>query len=446
MELLGQDVSKVHGDYFGSVVERYNKRFMERMLRNGDYWGGDYEDYDAELSLRNRVEYLADLAGPSGIGNATGASEQPFVNRIPLDKPIWGLLLQVQYRYATGATTAPGNVLAEGAQNFLQRVRVVGNHKKYGTRELVNLRGATLFALESKYSFGQSPWLQTPGTGSGTALPAPGTAPAVSTSYDVIFQCLVPFVPRGVPKLQQLPFLVRNDEWATFDLFVTFGDASSIVVVGSATAPTFTNFGSASGVPTVRISMIRTILGEGRSLFQPAILRRQFLPLTTVLTAASLTDSAIQDLDVGFKVVSYTVKCGTQSVTGIGAGVVGFTTPLLDTAITRPKIKLDNVTLKDAISPQQARQYAGSEFGNSSINTGTWLTSTPVFGAGYIPIEFCEGHDINTVFRGDMLNRSNKLQLAGDVTAASNQLGEVVEELLEGEPQIFRAAPAAQRR
>jgi hypothetical protein len=62
---------------------------------------------------------------------------------------------------------------------------------------------------------------------------------------------------------------------------------------------------------------------------------------------------------------------------------------------------------------------------------------------GYSTLEFCEGHDLNTVFRGDMLNRSNKLQLAGDVTAASNQQGEIVEEMLEGEPNLFAPQSAS---
>ncbi len=61
---------------------------------------------------------------------------------------------------------------------------------------------------------------------------------------------------------------------------------------------------------------------------------------------------------------------------------------------------------------------------------------------GYIPLEFIEGHDLNTAFRGDMLNRSNKLQLAGDVTVAANQQGEIVEEMLEGEPNIFTPGAA----
>jgi hypothetical protein len=56
-------------------------------------------------------------------------------------------------------------------------------------------------------------------------------------------------------------------------------------------------------------------------------------------------------------------------------------------------------------------------------------------------LDFIEGRDLNTAFRGDMLNRSNKLQLSGDVTVAANQQGEVVEEMLEGEPNLF--APAA---
>jgi hypothetical protein len=381
------------------------------------------------MSLRNRPEYVADILDPiTYAANGTGQPQEVgLVNRIPLDKPLWGLLLEVRYRVVT--TGAVGNVVAEAAINFIQRVRVVGTHKRFGTRELVNLRGATLMELERKYSFGMSP----PVTSN---LPAAGASFAAST-YDVNFVIPVPFVPRGVPKLQQMMFLVRNDEWATFDVYVTFGDITAIGVSPQTTG-VFTDFGSGTGVPRVRLSVIRSILGEARGLIQPAIFRRQFLPLTTVLTSASLTDAPIQDLDVGFKIVNYLVKTGVNTTTSTG-GVLSFSS-LSDAIITRPKIKLDNVVIKDAISPITARCYSLLESGWGGA-AGIAPGAAAGADTGYHCLEFCEGHDLNAAFRGDMLNRSNKLQLAGDVTAAANQQGEIVEEMIEGEPNLF--APAA---
>lgn len=373
------------------------------------------------MSLRDRPEYVADinmsLAGIAATG-VLPAQEVGLVNRIPLDKPLFGVQLEARYRFAVGAT-ATGVVQAEGATNFIQRVRIVGTHKRFGTRELVNLRGSTLYQLEAKYTFGDAMPLV-------SNLPAAGVATTTTTNYDVNFQIFVPLVPRGIPKLQQMLFLVRNDEWATFDVYVTFGDATAVAKFGAGQVVTFTDYASASGVPRVRLSVVRCILGEARGLIQPALLRRQFLPLTTILTAANLTDSPLQDLDVGFKVLSYLVKAGVQETTAT-ASVVSYSS-LSDSEITRAKIKLDNVVIKDAISPQAARGYSSAEYGAA-------------LATGYIPIEFLEGHDLNTAFRGDMLNRSNKLQLAGDVTSAVSQLGEVVEELIEGEPNIF--APKA---
>jgi hypothetical protein len=382
------------------------------------------------MSLRNRVEYVADIIDPTVYAaNGTGSpAEVGLVNRIPLDKPLWGALLEVRYRVVT--TGGVGNVAAEGAINFIQRVRVVGTHKRFGTREIVNLRGASLFELEKKYSFGMS----APVTSN---LPAAGAAFAAST-YDVNFVIPVPFVPRGIPKLQQMMFLVRNDEWATFDIYVTFGDVTAIGVSPQTTG-TFSDFGG-GGSPRVRVSVIRSILGEARGLIQPALFRRQFLPLTTVLTSANLTDSPIQDLDVGFKVAAYLVKTGVATTTSTG-GILSFSS-LSDGIITRPKVKLDNVVIKDAISPLTARCYALIEFaygGNSGLAPGAAAGAS----TGYMPIDFCEGHDLNTAFRGDMLNRSNKLQLAGDVAAAANQQGEVIEEMLEGEPNLFTPGAAA---
>lgn len=381
------------------------------------------------MSLRNRPEYVADILDPI-VYSATGVGtpqEVGLVNRIPLDKPLWGMLVEARYRVVT--TGAVGNVAAEGSLNFIQRIRVVGTHKRFGTREIVNLRGATLYELEKKYSFGMGAPLI-------SNLPAAGASFAAST-YDVNFIIPVPFVPRGIPKLQQMMFLVRNDEWATFDVYITFGDITSIGVSPQTTA-VFSDFGG-GGTPRVRITVVRTILGEARGLIQPAVFRRQFLPLTTVLTSASFTDAPIQDLDVGFKIAAYLIKTGTAATTSTG-GVLSFVS-LSDGIVTRPKIKLDNVNIKDALSPLTARGYCLLEFGwggSSGIAPGAASGAD----TGYQSLDFVEGHDLNTSFRGDMLNRSNKLQFAGDVTAAANQQGEIVEEMLEGEPNLFLPAAA----
>ena len=390
------------------------------------------------MSLRNRPEYVADIADPINYGT-TGIGvpqEVGLVNRIPLDKPLWGMLLEVRYRLATVVGTGSEPVVnAEGAINFIQRVRVVGTHKRFGTREIVNMRGASLYELEKKYSFGM-------GCPVVSNLPAAGAALVTATNYDVNFVLPVPFVPRGIPKLQQMMFLVRNDEWATFDVYVTFGDLTAIAAaaIGGTGTATFTDYGSAAGTPRVRVTVIRTILGEARGLIQPAIFRRQFLPLTTVLTSASFTDSVIQDLDVGFKVVAYLAKTGTALTTST-AGILSFSS-LSDAIVTRPKVKLDNVVIKDGTSPITTRAYSLLEYGYGG-SAGVLTGAASGAATGYHALEFTEGHDLNTSFRGDMLNRSNKLQYCGDVTAAANQQGELIEELLEGEPNIFTPAQSS---
>src|SRR5881396_1852692 len=303
------------------------------------------------MSLRNRPEYVADINNPI-IYATTGLAapqEAGLVNRIPLDKPLWGMLVEVRYRLATVVGTgAEPNVNAEGALNFIQRIRVVGTHKRFGTREIVNMRGATLYELEQKYSFGMaSPLISN--------LPAAGAPLVTATNYNVNFVIPVPFVPRGIPKLQQMMFLVRNDEWATFDVYVTFGDLTAIAAaaIGGTGTATFSDFGAAGGTSRVRITVIRSILGEARGLIQPAVFRRQFLPLTTVLTSATFTDAVIQDLDVGFKVCAYLIKTGTATTAATG-GILSFSS-LSDAIITRPKIKLDNVVIKDGLSPLTTR-------------------------------------------------------------------------------------------
>ena len=390
------------------------------------------------MSLRNRPEYVADITMNTALLSTAGIGapqEQGLVNRIPLDKPLWGALLDVRFRLATVVGTgAEPNVNSEGALNFIQRVRVVGTHKRFGTREIVNLRGATLYALEKKYSFGMAAPVV-------SNLPAAGSPLVTATNYDVNYVIPCPFVPRGIPKLQQMLFLIRNDEWATFDVYITFGDLTSIAAaaIGGTGTATFTDFASASGTPKVRVSVIRCILGEARGMIQPAILRRQFLPLTSVLTAAALTDAPIQDLDVGFKVHAYLLKTGVQTTTGTG-GTNSYSS-LSDSIVVRPKIKLDNVVIKDNVDDLTARTYNIIEFGYGGT-AGVLNRAASGNDTGYVSLDFVEGKDLNAAFRGDMLNRSNKLQLAGDVTSAANQQGELVEEMLEGEPNLYSPSTA----
>lgn len=368
------------------------------------------------MSLRQRPEFIDDRFMAVGGLAATGlgaAQTLGWVNAIPLDKPLVGLLMQVELR--AGVTAAGGAVNAEAAFNFLQRVQVTGTHKVYGTRDLVNLTGATLATLAQKAAFGTGVQLV-------SNLPAAGAALAIA-NYDIRYCIYIPLVPPSVPGLQESAFVVRNDEWSTFNVFATLGDVSAIAAIAGGQAMTFTAFGSAAGVPRVRLSVVRTILGEGRTLVSPALLRQQFLPLNTALTAANLVDAPIQDLTTGFKNLDYLIKTGTAQP-AVSAGINAYAN-LLDTIITRSKLKLDNVTLKDNIHPVTARAYDQHFFGGP----------LPV---GYQVLDTVELHDINTLFRGDKLDRSNKLQLAGDVTVAANQQGEVVEMLVEGDPVLYQ--------
>ena len=52
-------------------------------------------------------------------------------------------------------------------------------------------------------------------------------------------------------------------------------------------------------------------------------------------------------------------------------------------------------------------------------------------------IHFAEGHNASTFFPADGLTSKNTYQLAGDYTAAANQIGDILQELIEGEPVVF---------
>src|SRR5258706_9981699 len=94
------------------------------------------------------------LAGIATTG-VIAPSEQGLLNQFLLVMPLWGLLLDIAFRVRVGGT-AGGVVQPDGPLGLIQKVRVTGNHRDYGNRELINLTGPELATLFQKYSYGQT--------------------------------------------------------------------------------------------------------------------------------------------------------------------------------------------------------------------------------------------------------------------------------------------------
>jgi len=355
----------------------------------------------------------------TGLG---AAQEIQTPHELKKNLPLWGLLVTLRMRLAIGGTNV-GAKFPESIWNFIQRVRVEGKHRILGTRTLVNVSGPILREYCLLHQAGFAPLAVVGTTLSTAADPLP--TPAANQNNDIELVLPVPFVPLALFPRQQALYALNSPDWDVLNVWITFGDASVVYAFNAGQVVTFSNFGGATGSPQCNIYMLRYLLGGARNLIRPAVRRLDMLPMDSALQSGGGGDVPIRDLTVGYKAVHYLIKTGTLAA-GLSAGARAYGS-LSDTIITRPKIKVDNVVKRDCgpSDPYVMKSYVAFQL--ESVNPEI----------GYNVIHFAEGHNASTFFPADGLTSKNTYQLAGDYTAAANQIGDILQELIEGEPVVF---------
>ena len=367
-------------------------------------------------------EFQQDIAIPTAGYAATGIGPvQQLSNWNPVkrDRMIHELIISLRMRIAIGAT-APGAALPEAPWTFFQNIFLQGEHKVLGNRNPVNLDGTLLRALMLTAGGAYVPYLRVNGV-----VQQFLQNPVAATNYDIIANLVVPFYFPGTNDNENVLFGLNGPDWNVLNLFTSVGDASALYLFNAGQVVTFQGFGGV-GAPTLRMYLVRANLGGIRGRISPGLIQRNSLTLDRVAQGASFTDQPIQDLRRGLKVKRYLVKGGTLATANLGAGVRAYTA-LSDGVVTRPKIKLNNVIIRDSGSsdPDVFRDYYGRKLASNLA---------PI---GYAPIDYAEEASALTLFAGDALTDADLLQLAGDVTGAANQGAEVAQELVEGTPVIF---------
>ena len=366
-------------------------------------------------------EFQQDVAVPVAQYAATrlGAATQiSAFNPVKRDRLIHELIVSLRMRIAIGAT-APGAALPEAPWTFLQNILLQGEHKVLGNRFPVNLDGTLLRMLAIRSGGGYVPYLRV-----NNVVQSFLQNPAINTTYDIIMNVVVPFYFIGSEASENVLFGLNGPDWNVLNLFATVGDASALYAFNAGQVVSFQGFGGV-GAPTLRLYLVRANLGGIRGRVSPGLIQRSSLIIDRVAQGASFTDQPIQDMRRGLKVRGYVVKGGTIAA-GLSAGVRAYSA-LSDGVVTRPKVKLNNVIIRDSGSsdPDIFRDYYARKLISNFA---------PV---GYAPIDFCEELSALTLFAGDALTDADLLQIAGDVTGAANQGAEIVQELVEGTPVIF---------
>jgi len=356
------------------------------------------------------------LQGPNQFQDLTlNNLNQEYIPIGDLTRPkwLWGLLCELKGRVAV-TVAITGAVLAEAPQSLVNWIRIEGIHKVLGNRTIYYMRGPTSIAFANAYGRGRALTLNNGGI-------IPNAASTAVGNYDFDIAFLIPFPPQGIPLNQQALFMLKTEDWKTLQIRVSIGDSTALWQTTAGSTITFSAFGSATGSPIFSINTIEPQLGSFRNSINPALVQRVWQDITTPFTATTGVDLLLAQLSVGLRHRAVFAKQGTLATARSGGVVVFAQNGLVDTILTRPLVKLDQALIRNPKNTFAAKEWTGFAL-EVSQSTGYALT------------EFAEGGDIRTIFPAHRLTTANKFEFRGDITAAANQQGELVEERIEGNP------------
>jgi hypothetical protein len=326
--------------------------------------------------------------------------------------------MQVRFhgRVAVGGTGF--TPLPNALWNIIQEFRVRGTHVKYGAQVPYRLRGAAVRDLSQIFGQGFVPTAIVLKTG--TAGSFDGTA---STNFDVDVIWTLIFPPQDIPLSDQIVNgALKGPDWAG-DLHLEFDAADGTALGTTAANITFSAYGSASGSAQILVSTIRPNMTVPlMNAISPAICFKTYTDLATLLQGANFTGQKIADLNIGKATTRITIKTGTLQ-TGVSSGVTAYAS-LSNNIITRAYPALDGKQLKNPYSNKEMIEYENYFM----------KTNAPT---GYQVLDFIEGRNVLSSFPSQGLTSARRFEVDGDITGASNQDGERIQEELLGSPIIM---------
>jgi len=329
----------------------------------------------------------------------------------PLNRNIYGLLIEVSYRNAVGVAAADAENV-ESPQAILDRIHIYGQHRHRNEQtEIVDLRGATAYT-----KFGTIYRSRTPQS---TGLAGVGIG-----DKDVRFFIPVIFPPQKVSILQQAGYLLDapNYEWIQMDLHM--GDGTSMYDPAGTTTFAFTQFGGASGSPQIRIlRMIPNLRGE-RVGFISGLVRHYFRELIGSDLTTTATGVRLYDVRPGNRYRAFLLKAGVK-MTEATATLNPFAT-LSDAILSQLHFKRNDVTHRHFQTFNIGRELLSEQYDSP----------VPV---GYAAFEFADYGDIRQWFDTSRFKKDNvEAWIEADVAGAANQALEVIVEEIVGGP-AFRS-------
>jgi len=352
------------------------------------------------------------------------ALSSPFANKnINLNRPLERL--HFIFRGRVKISGANYDVVAsEAPQTILQRVRLEGDSTVNSSQVLIDMGGATMFALSrlfnqrgcSVYINGvRQPEPTVPFQQVGATFGNIGTYD-LEIHYDYLF---TPILPPGLAAVLT-PFLLQKSEWQdSLQLQVFFGDETSFGTPNASTVVAFSAFESDSGSPTLTVETNYEINGPAANSFPTGVVLRTEKTATGDVTTIA-TNIALLTLQKR-KTSNVIIKSGSI-LAGSSSGVQVFS-DLSDEILDFTQIRVDNKPLRNIQQNFAAKEYYGYAF-----NT--------VLPEGYLNYSFIDSQNPLTFYRGDLLDKGVEFEVDTNViTDGDNQIATVIQEQILGNPQ-----------
>lgn len=370
--------------------------------------------------------------------NGTGAQQFSTLTSLKTDRKIAFLDLHVRGRITNGAVTPPTYRTAPpllGTQLFglIQQVTIRGQHVRYGAQTPIQVSGESAAEYVALVFPNYVPQFSVSVNG-GALVKQGALSAALNATNDFDFVLPIPLFPIDISGGDVPFYCLHGPDWPGnlyMDVKVADPTALGAVIANQANSGFVTAFGSAAGQASIEINSERPLIGKDfMAKIRPAVLFRVTNAQQPTATVSGVSGSGLKlaDLVVGKDTTRIFLKVGTQ-LAATGANIVTFGS-LSDTIVTRTFFSMDarGLRFQGANGDSVLQDYLGRKYGR-------------LVPAGYRLMEFlsCYGPapaNPKAAFPSSKLTAARKFELDGDVTAAVNQIAEVVQEMLLGRPGL----------
>jgi len=314
--------------------------------------------------------------------------------------------------------------------SLIQQVTLRGQHFRYGAQNPIQMSGETAAEYMALTYPNYAPTFAVSDNG-GALVKSGQLVNTIAHTLDFDFVLPIPLYPPDISGGDVPFYCLHGPDWAG-NLYMDIKTADPTALGATlAQVATVTAFGSSTGVGSVEINSERPLISKDfMAKIRPAICFRTTNAQQPTATVSGVSGSGLKlaDLTVGKDTTRIFCKFGTQLAATTG-GVVTFGS-LSDLIATRTFFSMDvrGLRFQGPNGDSVLQDYLGRKYGRT-------------IPAGYRVMEFVSTMgpspaNPKAAFPSSKLTAARKFELDADVTAAANQISEVVQEMLLGRPGL----------